>query len=147
MEDKNVIKNENQKITKAITNLSKEEKCQQLVKAFPIIDKSILQEIENEWSFIKEQAENGIMNTYFSNSKEIDMWIHKFYELDLGIANYIDNHKLIENKEIENLTLDEVLVKLTFFIRQERFCTGLIASGIKDGTIEKLIKRLNELTQ
>ncbi|MCI9275038.1 MAG: hypothetical protein HFJ24_03255 [Clostridia bacterium] len=143
MEDKKVIKNENKKIT----TLSKKEKCQQLVKSFPIIDKNILQEIENEWSFIKEQAENRIMNTYFSNPKEINIWVHKFYELELGIANYIDKHKLIENKEIENLTLDEVLVKLTFFIRQERFCTGLVASRIKDGTIEKLIKRLNELTQ
>lgn len=143
MEDKKDIKNEKQKIT----NLSKKEKCQQLVKSFPKIDKNILQKIENELSFIKEQAENGIMNTYFSNPKEIDIWVHKFYELELGNMNYIDKHKIIEDKEINDLTLDEILIKLTFIIRQERFCTGLIASEIKNGTLEKIIKRLNELVQ
>ncbi len=140
MEEKNIIKNEK-------INLSKKEKCKQLVKAFPRIDENILQKIENEFKLIEEQAKNGIMSCYFSNPNEIDIWIHRFYELELDDTNYIDNYKLIENKEIKDLILDEVLTKLTFFIRQDRFCTGLIADTIENGVFENLIKRLDELTQ
>lgn len=140
MEEKNVKKNEK-------INLSKKEKCKQLVMTFPKIDENILQKIENEFNLIEEQAKNGILITYFSCPNEIDLWVHRFYELELEDTNYIDNYKFIENKNIKDLTLDEVLTKLTFFIRQDRFCTGLIASQIKNGIIEKLITQLNQLTQ
>lgn len=106
-----------------------------------------MQKIENEKDLIKEETKNGIVSTFFSYPNEINVWIDKFYELELDDISYIDKYKIIENKEINDLTLDEILTKLTFFIRQDRFCTGLIADTIENGVFEKLIKRLNELTQ
>ena len=140
MEEKNIIKNEK-------LNLSKKEKCRIIVKTFPKIDKNILQKIQDERKRQKELAEKLIINGYFPCPNEFQVWIHKFYELELLDGDYLDKHELIKNKKINDLTLDETLTKLTFFIRQDRFCTGLIVSQIENGIFEKLVKRLNELTQ
>lgn len=140
MEEKNIIKNEK-------LNLSKKEKCQIIVKTFPKIDENILKKIESEWNQIRKLAKEGIAITSFSEPKEFQVWIHKFYELELIDGCYLEKYTFIQNKEINDLTLDEILTKLTFFIRQDRFCLGLIASQIKNGIFEKLIKRLDELTQ
>lgn len=137
MEDKNIKK----------IDLYKKEKCQQLVKSFPKIDEIILHKIENEFEAINEEMKKGIVVSSFSIPNEIIVWVNKFYELELSDINYIDNHKCIENKEINELTLDEILTELTFYIRQDRFCTGLLANEIKNGTLEKLIKHLDEFIQ
>ena len=43
------------------------------------------------------------------------------------------------------MSYNEVLTKITFLIREERFCGGLLYSNFKDGTILKLLERLNQL--
>lgn len=89
----------------------------------------------------------GMVVSSFNIPNEIIVWVNKFYELELSDINYLTNYKSIENKEINELTLDEILTELTFYIRQDRFCTGLLANEIKNGTLEKLIKHLDEFTQ
>ena len=77
--------------------------------------------------------------------QNVDEWIKQMYDLELADQNYLENYKEIEGKNLETLTIDEILTIFTFYIRGERFGEGFIDKGIKDGTLVKLSKRLNKL--
>ena len=79
-------------------------------------------------------------------SDSVSEWIHAFYDLELADLDYIENGNSIEDKDINSLTRDELLTKMTALIRGERFCDGLIATALEDGSLEKMSERLYELT-
>ena len=93
------------------------------------------------------ETRDGIMQLpYPVYDAETERWIKALYEFDLTDKNYIDNIKKIEGKPIEELTRDEVLTRMTWLVRGERFCDGLIAEWLEDGSLEALCRRLQDLT-
>ena len=79
--------------------------------------------------------------------KDIFDWITQYHELKLLDKNYVDNYKYISEKPIEGMSRNEVLTFLTHIIRGEKFCDGLIASNLENGTIEKLQNRLRAVIE
>lgn len=77
--------------------------------------------------------------------EKLKIFIRYFGESDLLDKEYIENEKLIHGKEIDELTYKEIGTMLTAIIRGDRFCSGLIYSKTKDGTILKLLERIEEL--
>ena len=77
--------------------------------------------------------------------KQLSEFIDYIYEKDLIDKNYMKNSEIIKNKKIKDMTYDEVITQITFILRGERFCGGLLYSNFKDGTMLKLLERLNEL--
>ena len=72
-------------------------------------------------------------------------FVRYFSGSDLLDKEYMENENLIKDKNIDELTYNEVGTMLTAIIRGDRFCSGLIYSKVKDGTILKLLERLKEL--
>ena len=75
-------------------------------------------------------------------------YVYEIIELvirDKIIQNYMEIHKQIKNKEIKDLTLDEVIAYFTFINRGERFCDGHIAKFLDNGIFLKLFERFLEL--
>ena len=68
-----------------------------------------------------------------------------FYDSDLLDKEYMENEKNIKDKNIDELGYKEIGTMLTAIIRGDRFCSGLIYSKVKDGTILKLLERLQEV--
>ena len=82
----------------------------------------------------------------FSDSKldeTLKAFIHYLYENELLDQNYLENIKIVEKKEIEELTQEEVLTYLTFIIRADRFSPGTIYNNVKNGKLLTLLERLN----
>ena len=80
-------------------------------------------------------------------SKEVTDWINAMYDLDLTDKNYFENMEKIKEKPVSELTRDEILTRMTFLIRAERFCDGTIEEALNDGTLEALSARLHEITK
>ena len=80
-------------------------------------------------------------------SKEVTDWINAMYDLDLTDKNYFENMEKIKGKPVLELTRDEILTRMTFLIRAERFCDGTIEDALNDGTLEALSARLHEITR
>ena len=75
-------------------------------------------------------------------------YVDEIIKLVIGdkiVQNYMEIHKQIENKEIKDLTLDEVIAYFTFINRGERFCDGHIAKFLDNGIFLKLFERYLEL--
>lgn len=75
-------------------------------------------------------------------------YVDKIFESVIGdqiIQNYMETHKQIENKEIKDLTLDEIVAYFTFIRRGEKFCDGHIAKFLDNGIFVKLFERYIEL--
>ena len=71
-------------------------------------------------------------------------YIDKIFELVIGdkiIQNYMEIYRKIENKEIKNLTLDEIVAYFTFIRSGERFCDGHIAKFLDNGIFKELFER------
>ncbi len=79
-------------------------------------------------------------------SDQLIKFISYFYDNNLLNQNYLEDHKLIENKKDEDLSLDEVLTRLSFIIRGDRFSSGLLKTKVDDGTMLRLIERLYSFT-
>ena len=79
--------------------------------------------------------------------EDVTCWIDTMYDLELMDHDYLQNIKNIEDKPIEELTRDEVLTRMTWLIRGERFCDGLIAEWLENGSLESLCTRLQNLTK
>lgn len=77
--------------------------------------------------------------------EKLKIFIRYFGESDLLDKEYMENEKLIHEKDIDELTYKEIGTMLTAIIRGDRFCSGLIYSKVKDGTILKLLERVKEL--
>ena len=80
-------------------------------------------------------------------SKSVGEWMHALYELNLTDKNYFANMEKIKDKPISKLTRDEILTRMTYLIRAERFCDGTIEDALNDGTLEALSTRLHEITK
>ena len=65
------------------------------------------------------------------------------------MPNYIEyvNNADFRNKKFENYSRNDILNLLTYYIRQDRFCEGLLAGKIKSGEITELVDRLHEITK
>lgn len=75
-------------------------------------------------------------------------YVDKVFDTIIGeqiIQNYMEIYKQIENKTIEDLSLDEVVAYCTFIRRGERFCDGHIAKFIDNGILVKLYERYLKL--
>lgn len=69
--------------------------------------------------------------------------LYELVELD---RNYIENYeKLGDPIDYDNLTEEELRTVITHYVRGERFCDGLVAGAIEDGTILKILMRMKEL--
>jgi hypothetical protein len=77
--------------------------------------------------------------------EKLKIFIRCFGESDLLDKEYLENEKLIHEKDINELTYKEIGTMLTAIIRGDRFCSGLIYSKVKDGTLLKLLERLKDI--
>ena len=141
--DKIIFIDVNEKVVNAykkLININK--RCQQL----PIIKPH-----KAEWrGGIKDCKEGEIPQMpYVAYTKEDIEWIGKFEELNLSDWKYIEHvneYNLLE-KNIKNMTREEILSLLTGYIRQDRFNEGLLAEAIETGKITQLVQRLHEITK
>lgn len=86
---------------------------------------------------------DGTPFTYGSSlCEELSAFYKYLYDNNFIDLNYLDNNELIKNKEIDKLTFEEVMTKLTFPHRAERFCDGAMYSFVKSGDMKKCLKRL-----
>ena len=113
------------------------EKCQKL----PVIKTH-----HNPWG--GGLQEDGTLQFPFPiYSKSVCDWIDALYKLYLTDRDYFDHFEKIKDKPIEELTRDEILTRMTFLVRGERFCDGTIEKALNDGTLEALSVRLHEITK
>ena len=95
-----------------------------------------------EWQSSKENEDGSFTMPFPKYDKTIYDWIEAFYNLKLLDHNHLENFDYIKDKNIEDLNFDEILSYLTHIIRGERFCDGMIATNLENGTIELLEKKL-----
>ena len=114
-----------------MTENEKNKRCREL---------PVLQTCKTKWEGGESQFPYPI---YDANVTE---WNMKLYSLGLTDDNYRENYELCKDKEISELTRDEILTIMTYTIRAERFVTGAIAHALEDGTLEQMSVRLHELT-
>lgn len=84
---------------------------------------------------------------YVKYEKTISNFLHGFYEGDYAIKDYLDNSSEIRKsiksgKNISDLSEEELLIFLTWIIRGDRFCDGLLLNRCKDGTVYEILKGL-----
>ena len=77
--------------------------------------------------------------------EKLKTFIRFFGTSDLLDKEYMENEKLIQEKDINELTYKEIGTMLTAIIRGDRFCSGLIYSKVKDGTLLRLLERLKDI--
>lgn len=77
--------------------------------------------------------------------KKLSNFEKYLYENNLIDTDYLNNHDKIKGKNIEDLNYNEVITELTFCFRGERFCSGFLYSIFKDGTLLKLLERLQQI--
>lgn len=71
-----------------------------------------------------------------------------FYDLVKKLGpdyEYAKHIETVKQKPIAELTLAEIATHFTWLERGERFCDGLIASYIDNGTVTQLLEKLIEL--
>lgn len=117
--------------------MDKNERCQ----ALPVIHTQ-----KTEWSK-GDIKDNVITMSYPVYNDDVKKWIDTFYSLDIADTDYIENSEKILDKNIQDLTRDETLTRLTKIIRTERFCDGTIAKALEDGTLEELCLHLHEVAK
>ena len=66
--------------------------------------------------------------------------------LDLVDTNCIKNIEAIRDKKVSEMSMNEILTMMTYHLRGERFCDGLIASAMEEGYLPELSMRLREIT-
>ncbi len=68
------------------------------------------------------------------------------YELAVPDRNYIENYERLGDPiDYGNLTMEESRTVITHYVRGERFCDGLIAGAVEDGTLLKVAERMKEI--
>jgi len=86
---------------------------------------------------------DGTPFTYGSSlCEELSAFYKYLYDNNFIDLNYLENVKKIENKEIDKLSFEEIMTKLTLPHRAERFCDGAIHSFVESGDMKKCLKRL-----
>ena len=64
------------------------------------------------------------------------------HEINATDFDYVRNIEKIEDKAEEHIMEDELITKLTLFVRGEKFCEGMLSVALRDGTIQKILERL-----
>ena len=62
------------------------------------------------------------------------------YDLD---HHYLENYEDIKNREIDQLTRNELLTLLTYIIRSEKFFEGALLEEINNGTVYCILLQLD----
>ena len=123
-----------------------------------------LDKLENDefgkWIFDKEHkgtADDPIQMpfpTYTEAVHELIIVVHEFVEEhpEYPLHDYravMEKYgiKSLKSADIDSLNDEAALALLTWTIRGERFCDGLILGGLKEGRIQHLLKRLKELDE
>lgn len=88
--------------------------------------------------------------TPYNYGDEITDFIQFCYDNDLVKADYSSiEQELIANRTkaawYGELSEEKVILCLSYFIRSDRFCDGLLASAINDGTVPLLIGKIKVL--
>ena len=119
------------------------EKCRELLKYINVFEND---SNYGEWHGGLEDKKPGEIMTlpYVKYSKNVMNFIDDVYNKGLIDFNYLKNHKEIEDKSFDDYTIENIITKLTFYIRGERFCDGLLYGAFEDETILKLLKILKE---
>jgi len=79
-------------------------------------------------------------------SDDIRAWMHAMYALELVDGNYIKNVEAVRDKKVSEMSMNEILTMMTYHLRGERFCDGLIAGAMENGYLPELSLRLREIT-
>ncbi len=89
------------------------------------------------------------------DGKDIRQWPYPIYpdglfeslcELIGTDKNYIENYeKLGDPIDYSSLTIEELRTVITHYVRGERFCDGLLAGALENGTLLKVLERIKEL--
>ena len=105
---------------------------------------------KQEWS--GGSNKDGVLTWPYCNfSEELSQFLEVFYESDLPDTNYMGTLELygVEGgkcaEAIPSANVELLLAILTFYIRGDRFCEGLLDSAIQKGIIADILKRLQEL--
>lgn len=86
--------------------------------------------------------ENTYSRPYFKYDDDVEEFINDMHEINAVDFDYVKNIEKIEDKAVEDLTEDELITKLTLFVRGEKFCEGMLSVALRDGTIQKILERL-----
>lgn len=104
------------------------------------------------WDGGEKLAENSYSMAYPVYEQTISDFVDIVYESKLMCHNYlevIEQHGLVGiegmNTAIEQADLELTLAILTGYIRQERFCDGLLQKAVKDKILLNLLKRLESI--
>lgn len=86
---------------------------------------------------------------YVQYSNLVHDFLHDFYDLGIADKNYFENtrsyRELIDDTDnYINFTEQQLISTLTYFIRGDRFCEGLLLNKFQDGTIEAILKQLSK---
>ena len=84
---------------------------------------------------------------YVKYETTIINFLHDFYDGNYAIEDYLDKGKKISKsiksgRDINSLSEKELLIYLTWIIRGDRFCDGLLLNHCKDGTVYEILKGL-----
>jgi len=83
---------------------------------------------------------------YLRSGAEYDGRINELL-MSLGTeTDYQERYDEVSEKEIGEMSLDDLRTMYTFISRGERFCDGHIQSYIEDGTLLRLAERQMEIT-
>lgn len=101
------------------------------------------------WDGGEKLAENSFSMSHPVYEQTIRDFVDAVYESKLMCHNYLDiieQHGLVGieglNKAIEQADFELTLAILTGYIRQERFCDGLLQSAVEDKTFLRILRRL-----
>lgn len=72
-------------------------------------------------------------------------YVYRFYKLGLFDEDYYKHFKKMGVKAIEDMDLLECVTMLTFYMREERVHTALMAHAIENGKFKAIADRLQEL--
>jgi len=119
-----------------LTSNEKRKRCQQL----PVLDYNT--PIIKKHSDVEPNC-FGFSPDY---SDEIRAWMDAMYALELVDVNYNKNIEGIREKKASEMSMNEILTMMTYYLRGERFCDGLISSAMREGQLPELSLRLQEIT-
>lgn len=110
-----------------------------------ILNNTINDLINNKNACILSSYDNS--SDFIIGESIIDDQLNDFFEYLYDSnkidVNYSENYKKIKNKSIESLTYNEILTRLTFIHKADRFCSGSLYEDIKSGLLLQLLQRLN----
>ena len=96
-----------------------------------------------------ETDDNAYGHPYFKYDDDVEEFINDMHEIDAidfdaVDFDYVRNIEKIEDKAEEHIKEDELITKLTLFVRGEKFCEGIASVVLRDVTIQKVFEELRE---